>query len=262
MQGIKFLFLLLAGLAILACSSFNWPSRPLESPVQMVVLDPGHGGKDPGAVGTMSKEKNIALSISQKTRDLIKYKKDGMRVKMTRDDDTFIGLYDRARFANQNGADLFLSIHVNASTSPEPHGTETFAMGVHKNKANLKVMKRENSAILMEENHEEKYNGFNPKSEEATIMFKLRQHAYLKQSLTLAREIENAFQRRTKRASRGVKQAGFLVLWKTTMPSVLVETGFISNPNDQKFLNTEVGQKHMANAIYQAILDYRQQQTS
>jgi N-acetylmuramoyl-L-alanine amidase len=132
-------------------------------------------------------------------------------------------------------------------------------MGLHKTDANLNVMKRENSTILMEDNHQEKYNGFDPKSEEALIMFKLQQHAYLKQSLALAKRIEGKFKENTKRVSRGVKQAGFLVLWKTSMPSVLVECGFISNPSDEKFLSSEEGQNHLAQSIYEAVKEYREQ---
>lgn len=245
-------------LAIGMATSFDGPVRnDIRHDLDFIVIDPGHGGKDPGAIGQRSKEKQLALAISKKAKSYFD-RDENIRAELTRKTDEFIGLYNRADQANKRGADIFVSIHCNASTSHAPHGTETFAMGLHKNKDNLKVMQRENSAILMEKNHEEKYNGFDPKSEEAYIMFKLQQHSFLRQSLHLAKHIETKFQQNTQRKSRGVSQAGYLVLWRTSMPSVLVETGFITNPSDEKFLNSDEGQKYLAKSVYEAIKNYRE----
>lgn len=258
MQTTKFWFLPLAVLAAVLTFSFDDAPHPLPAAPDLVVIDPGHGGKDPGAIGvTKSYEKTIALGISKKVADLINKNVNGMNAHLTRSDDRFLGLYERAKIANDKDAALFISIHCNSSSNQTANGSETFAMGLHKTAGNLELMKRENSSILLEEDHHEKYDGFDPKSEEATIIFKLQQHAYLKQSLHLAGHVEKQMKLQTKRVSRGVKQAGFLVLWKTTMPSVLVEAGFLSHANEEKFLKSEAGQDHVAKAIYRAILDYR-----
>lgn len=243
----------------LSTNAFDWRYQPdAQLGVDLVMIDPGHGGKDPGAIG-LSKvyEKTVALNISKEIARLINVNKNGMNAALTREDDRFVGLYDRAKLANQKNAALFLSIHANSAPNGSANGTETFAMGMHKNDANLEVMKRENSVILMEENHKEKYDGFDPTCEEATIIFKLQQHAYVKQSLSLARLVEDQFKMDVKRVSRGVKQAGFLVLWKTKMPSVLVEAGFLSNRADETFLKSAEGQRAMAAAIYRAVYKYK-----
>ena len=184
----KILLLPVIALVWLSTNAFDWRYNPdATQGVDLVMIDPGHGGKDPGAISpTKYYEKTCALNISKEVARLINVNKNGMNADMTRSDDRFVGLYDRAKIANKKDAALFVSVHANSAPSRSANGTETFAMGMHKNDANLEVMKRENSVILMEDNHEEKYNGFDPKSEEATIVFKLQQHAYVKQSLALA----------------------------------------------------------------------------
>lgn len=235
-------------------SSFDWTYRPDSSPF-IVVLDAGHGGKDPGCLGEQAKEKEIALNITLKVEKLLNANRSyKTKAILTRKTDEFIGLNERAKIANTQKANLFISIHCNANDNHEIVGTETYAMGLHKNNANLNVMMTENSAILLEDNYKQKYDGFDPKSEEAYIIFKLQQHAHLKQSLDLAAKIENSL--KVKRTSRGVKQAGFLVLWQTSMPSVLIETGFLTNKTDEKFLSSIEGQQYTATAIFKAINQY------
>ncbi|MCS7297487.1 MAG: N-acetylmuramoyl-L-alanine amidase [Bacteroidia bacterium] len=221
----------------------------------LVVIDPGHGGKDPGASGKVYKEKDITLSVALKLSELLK--KDPLfRPVLTRENDTFVELIRRADTANKLHADFFISIHCNANPKKEVHGSETYALGEHKSQDNLAVVMRENSAILLEEGYQRTYEGFDPNSEEAYIIFSLIQHAYLKQSLRLARKIEDNLSEKTSRVSRGVKQAGFLVLWRTGMPSVLCEIGFITNPTEEKFLASESGQTYIAQALYQALRQY------
>ncbi|MCX7764169.1 MAG: N-acetylmuramoyl-L-alanine amidase [Bacteroidia bacterium] len=221
----------------------------------LVVIDPGHGGKDPGALGKAHKEKDITLSVSLKLAELLR--KDPLfRPLLTRETDVFVELNTRAEIANKAHADLFLSIHCNANPRRDVAGSETYALGEHKSEENLSVVMRENSSILMEEGYQQTYGGFDPNSEEAYIIFSLMQHAYLKQSLRLAKKIEEQIASKTKRQSRGVKQAGFLVLWRTSMPAVLCEIGFITNPEEEKYLASEVGQEHIAQAIYQALRQY------
>lgn len=261
MKRIKFWMIVLLPAAWGLFASFQRPAAPAPSGAFTVVIDAGHGGKDPGAVGKISYEKNLALSISK----LVQKKLDangGYKCLMTRSTDVYVGLKERAQLANKNHADLFVSIHLNANENREAYGTETYAVGVHKNKAQLDVMMRENASILYEDNYEEKYDGFDPKSEESYIIFKLQQHAHLKQSLKLAKHIEDEFESRAGRHSRGVKQAGFLVLWQSAMPAVLVEGGFVSNAAEEKFLNTKAGQEKLADSIYRAVKQYRKEQAA
>lgn len=236
--------------------SFN-TRYAIETNVNSIVLDAGHGGKDPGTSGSVSKEKTIALAVVLELEKILKQYSPNIEVNLTRRNDTFVELIERAAIANRKKTDLFISVHCNASPSKDISGSETYAVGLHKEDQNLDVIMNENSSILLEENYLEKYDGFDPKSEEGYIIFSLLQNAYLKQSLYLARKIEDYFQQKTGRKSRGVKQAGFLVLWKTTMPSVLIETGYLSNKIDEKFLNSVEGRQHIANSIYKAIREYR-----
>lgn len=223
--------------------------------ISTVVIDAGHGGKDPGASGKHSHEKNIALAIALKLGYYIhKYIPD-VRVIYTRKTDRFIPLYKRAEIANKNHADLFISIHCNSSTSPKPYGAETFVLGLHKNRANLEVAQKENAAILYE-NNPKKYNGFD-NSPESYISLSLFQSPYLKESLNFANKVEQQFKLRAARKARGVLQAGFLVLWRTTMPSVLIETGFLSNPKEEAYLLSKKGQTNIASAIYHAFKAYK-----
>lgn len=239
---------------LIALSALGLLSVRMLAP-KLVVIDPGHGGKDPGALGKVHKEKDITLAVSLRLAELLK--KDPLfRVALTRDNDLFVELNRRADTANKLHADFFLSIHCNANPKKEVHGSETYALGEHKTQENLAVVMRENSAILLEEGYQRTYEGFDPNSEEAYIIFSLMQHAYLKQSLRLARKIEDQLAEKTKRQSRGVKQAGFLVLWRTSMPSVLCEIGFITHPEEEKYLASESGQEHIAQALYYALRQY------
>jgi len=236
-------------------SSTTFP--PKNSKHFVVVIDAGHGGKDPGNSGKVAKEKNIALKISLKLGAFIEKNMPDVKVVYTRKDDRYIGLDERADIANKAKADLFICIHANSHTTSKPYGTETFVMGHHKDDGNLEVAKRENSVILMDENYEERYEGFDPKSPESYILFTLIQNAYQESSLKFAQKVEDQFKSKAGRLSRGVKQAGFVVLWKTTMPSVLVEAGFLSNSAEEKFLNTDEGQELIASGIYRAFKDYK-----
>jgi N-acetylmuramoyl-L-alanine amidase len=226
--------------------------------IKKVVIDPGHGGKDPGAVGKKSKEKDIVLSIALKTGKYIEENLKDVEVIYTRKTDEFVELFRRAEIANESNADLFISIHCNASRSPSPFGAETFVMGLHRSQDNLEVAKKENAAILLEEDYEVTYGGFDPNSAEAHIVFSLYQNAYLEQSLEFSRLVQNQFRERVNRNDRGVKQAGFLVLYKIAMPGVLIETGFLSNLKEEQFLMSEQGQTYIASAIFRAFREYKE----
>jgi N-acetylmuramoyl-L-alanine amidase len=226
--------------------------------VKRVVIDAGHGGHDPGAVGKNSKEKDIVLSIALKTGKYIKENLKDVEVIYTRKTDVFVELFRRARIANEAKADLFISIHCNANPSTSPFGSETYVMGLHRSDANLAVAQLENASILLEDDYHVQYDGFDPKSPEGYIFFSMLQNAYLDQSLTLASHVQKNMKESVNLFNRGVKQAGFLVLYKTTMPSILVETGFISNLHDEKLLISEDGQNKIAYSIYKAVRDYKQ----
>lgn len=225
--------------------------------VRTVVIDAGHGGKDPGCHGRTVKEKDIALKIALKTGQLISENFENVRVVYTRQDDIFVPLEERSAIANRVNADLFISIHCNASDNHSAYGTETYIMGMHKNDDNLQVAMRENSAILQEENYKERYEKFNPKSIVSYIRLANYQSAFQTYSAEFARRIEDQFKHRVKRVSRGVKQSGFLVLWQTSMPSVLVEVGFLSNPKEERYLTSELGQTYIASGIYRAFKEYK-----
>jgi len=224
----------------------------------VIVIDPGHGGKDPGAVGAYSKEKDITLAIAIKTANYIKENIKDVKVVLTRQDDSAVDLIERPRIANRNHADLFISIHANAMPSGAKHimGAETWIMGLASNEENLQVAMKENEVIYLEDDYSTKYEGFDPKSPESYIIFSLTQNLYQKQSLDLASKIQTQFRERVNRKDRGVKQAGFWVLKNTTMPSVLVETGFMTNPAEERFLNSKQGQEYLASAIYRACRDF------
>lgn len=228
-----------------------------EYKLRRVVIDAGHGGKDPGTLGARSKEKDVALAIALKVGNYIKENIPDVEVIYTRKTDVFIPLEERANIANRNKADLFVSIHCNAVTGSNAYGTETYVMGDYDLKRNFEIVKRENSVILMEENYKENYEGFDPKSPESYMMFNLMQKAYFASSLSLAQKIQDDFKTRINRHSRGVKQLPLMVLWRSSMPSVLVETGFLSNSNEERYLNSENGQAYLASAIYRSIKAYK-----
>lgn len=228
--------------------------------VNTVVIDPGHGGSAPGAVGKRSKEKDIVLDISLKLGEYIKQHLPDVKVIYTRTTDEFVEFYRRAEIANENHADLFISVHANAVKSSSAIGTETFVMGLHRSEASLEVARKENADILLEEDYEERYVGFDPRSPEASIIFTLFQNAHLDQSLRMASLVQQEFRERARRIDRGVKQAGFFVLYKVTMPSILVETGFISNPREEEYLMSERGQAEIASSIFRAFRTYKEEQ--
>ena len=222
-----------------------------------VVLDAGHGGNDAGAVGSFSKEKNINLRYTLLVGDMIKKNIPDAKVIYTRDKDVFVNLNERARIANKNKADLFVSIHTNSSKNSSANGMETFTLGVSKSKENMEVAMLENSVIKYEEDYETKYEGFDPNSVDSYIMFEFMKDQYTDRSITCADLIQKGMIKASKRNDRGVRQAGFLVLRATTMPSVLVELGFISNKEEEKFLNNNDNQVKMATAIFNAIKEYK-----
>ena len=244
---------LLTAITLLISSSTYLPR---ESKVDVVVIDAGHGGHDNGTHGRMLKEKDIALKIALKVGSYIEKNIPGVKVIYTRKDDTYLALDERAEIANKNKADLFICIHANANPNTKAFGTETFVMGLHKDESNLAIAQRENSVILLDENYQERYEGFD-NSPESYILFQLTQTAFQENSLNFAEKIESQFRSKVGRTSRGVKQAGFVVLWRTTMPSVLIETGFLTNSTEEKFLAGEDGQDLIASGIYRAFKDYK-----
>lgn len=227
----------------------------------VVVIDAGHGGHDPGAVGKKAREKNINLSVALAVGKLIEENCADTRVIYTRKTDIFLPLERRARIANNAKADLFISIHTNALPKGKiARGAETYTLGMARANENLEVAKRENSVILVEENYEEHYAGFNPNSSESYIMFEFMQDKYMEQSVKLAKLIQTQFRTTAKRIDKGVHQAGFLVLRATSMPSVLIELGYISTPDEEKYLNSSNGIANMSRSIYNAFIDYKSQQ--
>lgn len=228
--------------------------------IKTVVIDAGHGGKDPGAVAkTKLQEKDVVLDVSLQLGKLISASFPKVKVVYTRSTDVFIGLSKRAKIANDAGADLFISIHANAAGNISAKGFESFVLGLHKSEAALEVAKWENSSILMEEDHEQKYESFDPNDPDAYIALSLRQNAFLDQSLKLAHLFQKNCVGDLKRPDRGVKQAGFLVLYKTTMPSVLVELGFLSNVEEEKFLASKNGRSSLAKELFDAFAAYKEQ---
>lgn len=225
--------------------------------IDRVVIDAGHGGDDPGTVGKFVYEKDIALSISLKVGKYIEENLPGVEIIYTRKTDVAIELYKRPRIANEKKADVFISIHCNGVKSTKAIGTETWIMGVSKGERNLAVAKKENSAILYEADYEKRYNNFDPNSPESYIIFELFQSAYREQSENLAAKVQNQFANKLHRIDRGVKEAGFLVLVNAAMPSILVETGFLTNPTEEKYLMSESGQNEIASGIYRAFKEYK-----
>jgi len=237
-------------------ASFNTKTAPAFG-VKRVVIDAGHGGKDSGCLGASSKEKDVCLAIALKLGKFIEENLKGVEVIYTRKTDVFIELHERANIANKNKADLFVCIHANSGPKGS-RGAETYIMGLHKSDANLAVAKRENASILMEDNYKTNYEGFDPNSDESYIIFNLMQSAYQEHSTKIAQKIQNHF-KTIGRRNRGVKQAGFLVLYRTTMPSVLIETGFLTDKEEEKFLNDSASQSKISSAIFEAFKEYKQE---
>ncbi len=227
-----------------------------------VVIDAGHGGHDAGAVGRTSKEKNINLKVALAVGKLLTDADKEIKVYYTRKKDVFVTLQKRAQIANNHHADLFISIHTNAVAKGRTvQGTETYTLGLHRTQENLEVAQKENAVILIEEDYHTRYAGFNPNSSESYIMFEFMQDKNMKQSVQLATLIQQQFKGHAHRIDRGVRQAGFLVLHATSMPSVLVELGYISNPTEERYLNTSNGINALSRSISRAVLSYKRAQT-
>lgn len=224
----------------------------------IVVIDPGHGGNDPGAIGTRGKEKNINLNVARKLGRLIEDNCNDTKIVYTRKSDIFVPLHRRAEIANNAKANLFISIHTNAVAKKNSYvkGTETYTLGLHRTEENLEVAKKENSVILIEDDYKQRYAGFNPNSSESYIIFEFMQDKNMSQSVNFATLIQQNF-KGYNRIDKGVHQAGFLVLRETSMPSVLIELGYISNPSEETYLLSDKGTTDLANAIYRAFINYK-----
>lgn len=222
----------------------------------VVVIDPGHGGKDPGAMGPNGREKDINLNVSLYFGNLIKENCPDVKVVYTRETDIYVPLQDRSNMANKANGNLFVCIHTNASKAKSAYGSETYTIGLDKTNANFEVAKRENSVILLEEDYQEKYQGFDPTSPDSYIMFEFMQSKFSDKSIEFAAYIQDEFTS-VKRYNRGVRQENFWVLHQTKMPSVLIELGFISNPEEERFLLSKSGQQAMAQSIYNAFVKYK-----
>ena len=256
---------------VLLVPSYSLVKNPFK--ITTVVIDAGHGGKDPGCSAGSYKEKDIALKIALKVGRYIEENLKDVRVVYTRKDDRFIELWERASIANRNNAHAFISVHVNANPVTSVYGTETYTMGTHVVAKNLDARKeeqeivaetiqRENEVILEEDAFEDNYDGYDPSDPATHILFELFQGEYMEQSLALASKIQNQFETKAKRRNRGVKQAGFVVLWKTTMPAVLVETGYLSNSTERAYLASDNGQTYLASGIYRAFKEYKEEMES
>jgi N-acetylmuramoyl-L-alanine amidase len=228
--------------------------------VKVIVIDPGHGGIDPGCNGGGEIwEKEITLAIGLKVGKLVEDSLKDVKVLYTRKTDKSLKLWERPNFANKYQADLFISIHCNANDNTKANGSETYFMGLHKTEGNLEVSKRENSVIKYESDYKDnaRYGGFDPESPEGYIIFSMLQNAFLKQSFKFSTMVEEETNKKSKIHTKGVNQAGFLVLWKTAMPSVLIETGFLTNGADRSYLKSEEGQQIISEGIFRAIKNYK-----
>ncbi len=247
-------------------SAFRHPAPSYS--VKKVVIDAGHGGHDPGCIGSSTREKDITLAVALKLGKMIEEQMPGVEVVYTRTKDVFVELYERANIANKNKGDLFISIHCNSACyidkktkkeicNQEAFGSETYVLGLHRAKEHLAVAKRENEVILKEENYQKNYDGFDPSSDEAHIIFTMYQSAFFEQSIQFASRVQYHLNEKAKRVDRGVKQAGLLVLARTAMPAVLIEIGFLTNRQEEEFLKNAENQKEVAASIFEAIKDFK-----
>ncbi|MCE3281018.1 MAG: N-acetylmuramoyl-L-alanine amidase [Bacteroidetes bacterium] len=253
-------------------SSIFWTSFvPRLTPVfavKTVVIDAGHGGKDPGCHGTKHKEKDVALAVALKLGKYIEDNMKDVRVVYTRKTDVFLELQERAEIANKAKADLFICIHCNSACyrdkklkkdicNDDAHGAETYVMGIKNEQGKLDVAKRENSAILLEDNYVKKYDGFDPNSDESYIIMSMFTDTYLEQSLSFASKVQKQYRGKAGRTDKGVKRASLWVLWRTYMPSVLTEIGFLTNPEEEQFLGSAKGQDYIASGLFRAFREYK-----
>ena len=251
-----FLFFLL----FLGVNNFS-SSKSKENQIRTIILDAGHGGKDPGNLGTgryKENEKEIALKVTLMVGKYISEAFPDVKVLYTRIDDSYPTLRGRTDFANDNNADLFISIHCDAFGKSSAYGTSSHVMGLDYSEKNLRVAQKENSVIYLEDNYQENYDGFDPNTPESYIIFSLTQNVYLDQSIQIANNVQKQFAERVKRKNRGVKQAPFWVTSRVNMPSVLIELGFLTNPTEEDFLHSENGQIYMASAIFRAFEEYKE----
>ena len=253
----KRLFVIFIALALSCGMGFSQKKETYH--VRTVVIDPGHGGAKPGASGSRSQEKDITLAVAKKFGKLIHDNYPDVKVIYTRTSDVDISLGERARIANRNKADLFISIHANSHPTSTPTGVETFVMGLSKSASNLEVAKKENADILLEADYKtnKDYAGFDPNSDESYIIFTLAQNAYLEKSLNFAQAIQTQYKNNLKTINRGVKQAELFVLYKTAMPAVLTEIGFISNPTEEAYMLSKEGQANIAMCLFNAFMNYK-----
>jgi len=289
--NIFFALVLFQAIVIFIFCSFYKPKDDPKRKVKIIVIDPGHGGKDPGCNGVSCKEKDVALSVALKLGKLIEENIKDVKVIFTRKTDVFVELEDRAKIANDNNADLFISIHCNAAgkpvmikdkktgkmrpkmfknsrgkmivvetTNPEPFGSETYVMGLKNEEGKMKVAQRENSAMLLEDNYETKYQGFDPNSEESYIIMSNYTSSYVIQSAGLALKIQEQYFKKAGRIDKGVHRQSIWVLWRTSMPSVLTEIGYLTNPQEEKFLGSEKGQSYLAACLFRAFRKYKDEQ--
>lgn len=243
--------------ALLAAALNSSANRP-DSDKVTIVLDPGHGGKDFGAVENGAKEKDINLVVAKKLRNLIEKELKDVEVVMTRATDVYLTLQERADIANDAKGDLFMSIHVNSIDRKTPgrqntHGSSVYVLGLHKDQDNMKVAMRENAVIELESDYKEKYSGFDPSKDESYIIFEMAQKRNLGESIRVASDAQNALVGTAGRSNRGVRQAGFWVLWATSMPAVLVELDFICNPQSVKFMTSDDGEDRLAESLLKSI---------
>lgn len=250
-------YLLLLCFFLTFFNSFSYAQQ--HGKINKIVLDPGHGGTDPGCLGKKSKEKELNLNVALKVGKLISENYSDVEVVYTRKTDVAVELYKRAEIANNAHADLFISIHCNAAENKSAKGVETYVMGLHKSDANLAVAKKENAVMLKEQNYENNYDGFDPNSPEANVIFSIYSSAYLKYSTILAAKVQRNLLLNTQLTDRKVQQAGFWVLYKVAMPSILIELGFLSNAQEESYMIKSESQDLMAISIYNAFVEYKNQ---
>ncbi|MDB4286179.1 N-acetylmuramoyl-L-alanine amidase [bacterium] len=243
-------------------TSFQRPPKLADKgPIKTIVIDAGHGGKDPGAVGKSNHEKTLNLQVAMYLRTILKANMPNVRVVMTRGSDRFVPLHKRAKIAQAYQGDFFISIHCNASPRSDRFGSSSYILGINKGQGRYESYIRENESVLFEDDYKEVYGGFDPKTPEGFIFFKVLKNVFRQESLYLASKIQDQFEDKLGRKNMGVKQAPFIVLWQSGMPSILCELGFISNENEEKFLASEAGQIHLASSLYRAIKDYNNEFT-
>jgi len=253
---------IIASFLLIMIVVFPCKSQNANNGIKKIVIDPGHGGKDPGNLGTgryKKTEKHIALDISLLFGRYVNEAYPDIEIIYTRKtNDKFLELRERTELANNNNADLFISIHCDAFTNPNAYGAGVFVMGMSKLKANMDIAMKENAVIYLEDDYQQNYEGFDPNTPESYIVFSLTQNTYLGQSLHIAEEVEKQFSTRANRKSRGVKQAPFYVISRANMPSILIECGFLTNPKEEDYLNSQRGKEYLASAIFRAFRSYKE----